>query len=72
MREEPGVAGVHVMAYRQSRYVAEIVSESGVLRGRAPWRRSFVPNMQLVESLEAGGAAAEFVASSGPPYGRSR
>jgi 5,10-methylenetetrahydrofolate reductase len=54
LREEPGVAGVHVMAYRQSQYVAEIVRESGVLRGRAPWRRSFVSNMQPVESLEAG------------------
>ena len=52
LREEPGVAGVHVMAYRQSQYVAEIVRESGVLRGRAPWRRSFVPNLQPVESLE--------------------
>ena len=52
LREEPGVAGVHVMAYRQSQYVAEIVRESGVLRGRAPWRRSFVPNMQPIESLE--------------------
>jgi len=52
LREQPGVAGVHVMAYRQSQYVAEIVRESGVLRGRAPWRRSFVANMQAVESLE--------------------
>jgi 5,10-methylenetetrahydrofolate reductase len=54
LREEPGVAGVHVMAYRQSRTVAEIVAESGVLSGRAPWRRSFIPNMQPVESLEGG------------------
>jgi 5,10-methylenetetrahydrofolate reductase len=54
LRGEPGVAGVHVMAYRQSRLVAEIVGESGVLRGRAPWRRDFVANMQAVESLEAG------------------
>ena len=54
LREEPGVAGVHVMAYRRSRTVAEIVAESGVLRGRAPWRRSFIANMQPVESLEAG------------------
>jgi len=52
LREEPGVAGVHVMAYRQERKVAEIVHESGVLRGRAPWRRDFVPKMQPVESLE--------------------
>ena len=52
LREEPGVAGVHVMAYRQEQKVAEIVHESGVLRGRAPWRRDFVPKMQPVESLE--------------------
>ena len=52
LREEPGVAGVHVMAYRQSHFVAEIVRESGVLRGRAPWRRDFIPRAQAVESLE--------------------
>jgi 5,10-methylenetetrahydrofolate reductase len=52
LREEPGVAGVHVMAYRQEQKVAEIVHESGVLRGRAPWRRDFIPKMQPVESLE--------------------
>jgi 5,10-methylenetetrahydrofolate reductase len=52
LREEPGVAGVHVMAYRQEHYVSEIVHESGVLEGRAPWRRDFVPKMQPVESLE--------------------
>jgi 5,10-methylenetetrahydrofolate reductase len=54
LREEPGVAGVHVMAYRQSQYLAEIVRESGVLRGRAPWRRAFIANMQAVERLETG------------------
>ncbi len=54
LREEPGVAGVHVMAYRQERYVSEIVHESGVLEGRAPWRRDFIPRAQPVESLEAG------------------
>jgi hypothetical protein len=53
-REEPGVVGVLVMAYRQSRTVAEIAAESGILRGRAPWRRCFVPNVQPVESLEWG------------------
>ena len=35
----PGVSGIHVMAYRQEEYVAEIVNESGVLKGRQPWRR---------------------------------
>ena len=52
LREEPGVAGVHLMAYRQEHAIAEIVHESGVLRGRAPWRRAFIPKMQPVESLE--------------------
>ena len=39
MKEIPGVSGVHVMAYRQEEYVAEIVHESGVLKGRRPWQR---------------------------------
>jgi 5,10-methylenetetrahydrofolate reductase len=41
VREIPGIAGVHVMAYRQEEYVSEIVHESGVLQGRKPWRREF-------------------------------
>jgi len=39
VKEIPGVSGVHVMAYRQEEYVAEIVEESGVLKGRQPWTR---------------------------------
>ncbi len=39
VKEIAGVSGIHVMAYRQEEYVAEIVSESGVLRGRKPWNR---------------------------------
>lgn len=39
VKEIKGVSGVHVMAYRQEEYVAEIVHESGVLKGRKPWRR---------------------------------
>jgi 5,10-methylenetetrahydrofolate reductase len=53
IREIRGVAGVHVMAYRQEEYVSEIVHESGVLAGRTPWRRDFQPMMQAVESLGA-------------------
>jgi 5,10-methylenetetrahydrofolate reductase len=53
IREIPGVSGVHVMAYRQEEYVSEIVHESGVLRGRTPWRRDFQPSLQAVESLGA-------------------
>lgn len=32
-----GVAGVHVMAYRQEESVAEVIQRSGVLGGRVPW-----------------------------------
>jgi 5,10-methylenetetrahydrofolate reductase len=39
VKEIEGVSGIHVMAYRQEEFVAEIVHESGVLRGRRPWRR---------------------------------
>ncbi len=39
VKEIDGVSGVHVMAYRQEEYVAEIVHESGVLKGRTPWKR---------------------------------
>ncbi len=39
VKEIAGVSGIHVMAYRQEEYVAEIVSESGVLKGRKPWNR---------------------------------
>jgi 5,10-methylenetetrahydrofolate reductase len=41
VREIPGISGVHVMAYRQEQYVSEIVHESGILKGRVPWRREF-------------------------------
>jgi 5,10-methylenetetrahydrofolate reductase len=51
VREVKGVAGVHVMAYRQERTVSEIVHASGALEGRAPWRRDFTPRMQASESL---------------------
>jgi 5,10-methylenetetrahydrofolate reductase len=39
VKEIAGVAGIHVMAYRQEEFVAEIVAESGVLKGRKPWQR---------------------------------
>jgi methylenetetrahydrofolate reductase (NADH) len=37
IRSINGVAGVHVMAYRQEESVAEVIDRSGVLAGRAPW-----------------------------------
>jgi 5,10-methylenetetrahydrofolate reductase len=36
IREIPGVAGIHLMAYRQEESVAEIIERSDVLRGRRP------------------------------------
>ncbi|MBX3597348.1 MAG: methylenetetrahydrofolate reductase [Rhizobiaceae bacterium] len=54
VKEIPGVAGVHVMAYRQEEYVAEIVDESGVLKGRRPWRREARHDDHIVaERLES-------------------
>jgi methylenetetrahydrofolate reductase (NADH) len=37
LREIRGVAGGHIMAYRQEQFVPEIVERSGVLAGRRPW-----------------------------------
>ena len=37
IREIEGVAGIHIMAYRQEKSVADIVDRSGVLEGRVPW-----------------------------------
>ena len=37
LKEIEGVAGVHVMAYRQEQSVAEMVAASGVLDARMPW-----------------------------------
>jgi 5,10-methylenetetrahydrofolate reductase len=39
VKEIEGISGIHVMAYRQEEFVAEIVAESGVLTGRIPWKR---------------------------------
>lgn len=37
LKEIEGVAGVHVMAYRQEKWVGDVVKRSGVLGGRKPW-----------------------------------
>ena len=37
IKEMPGVSGVHVMAYRQEKWVGDVVKRSGVLDGREPW-----------------------------------
>jgi 5,10-methylenetetrahydrofolate reductase len=53
VREIKGVAGVHVMAYRQEEYVSEIVHESGVLAGRTPWRRDMIAGPMPHEEMVA-------------------
>jgi len=47
LKEIEGVAGVHVMAYRQEQSVAEIVKSSGVLEGRIPWYPDRESNLKL-------------------------
>ena len=47
--EIEGVAGVHVMAYRQEEFVSEIIQASGVMRNRQPRRAP----RQLAESPTA-------------------
>ncbi|WP_426235963.1 methylenetetrahydrofolate reductase [Pararhizobium sp. DWP1-1-3] len=54
VKEIKGVSGVHVMAYRQEEFVAEIVHESGVLKGRTPWTREANPgDGRVAERLDA-------------------
>ncbi|MDR3495743.1 MAG: methylenetetrahydrofolate reductase [Ancalomicrobiaceae bacterium] len=58
-REIAGVSGIHVMAYRQEEYVAEMVEESGVLKGRQPWRRDLrAPAFDLATRLHENLAAS--------------
>ncbi len=41
------------MAYRQEEFVAEIVQESGVLKGRKPWIREANPGeVAVAERIE--------------------
>lgn len=48
VKEIEGISGIHVMAYRQEEFVAEIVAESGVLKGRRPWRKEPRPDDRMV------------------------
>ncbi|RRI01797.1 methylenetetrahydrofolate reductase [Mesorhizobium tamadayense] len=48
VKEVEGVSGIHVMAYRQEEYVAQIVHESGVLKGRRPWTRELRADDRIV------------------------
>ena len=45
IKEIDGIAGIHVMAYRQEEMVAEIIQKSGVLNGRSPSVPSMLRNL---------------------------
>ena len=51
IREIEGVAGVHVMAYRQEEAIAEIIDASGVLAGRMPWNPAGQPGLPLQRAI---------------------
>jgi len=52
IRAIKGVAGLHVMAYRQEEAVAEVITESGVLGGRTPWHPDRLSSQQSNPPLE--------------------
>lgn len=62
VREMKGVSGVHVMAYRQEEWVAEIVHASGVLKGRKPWSKEPDPGDAAV--IAAAEEKAEILAEA--------
>jgi len=54
VREMKGVSGIHVMAYRQEEWVADIVERSGVLKGRKPWQKELNPgDLAAAEAMDA-------------------
>ena len=62
IKDMPGIAGVHVMAYRQEELVADVVHESGVLKGRSPWQKE--PNLGDDAIVEAAEQTAEIIAAA--------
>lgn len=64
VKEIAGVSGVHVMAYRQEEYVAQIVAESDVLKNRRPWTRETRGNDRADPHLPGSRPESEFVTAS--------
>lgn len=44
IKEIEGVRGIHVMAYKQEKHVAEVVKKSDILAGRKPWAPQSIEN----------------------------
>ncbi len=40
VQQTEGASGVHIMAYKQEQYVAQMVADSGVMQGRVAWAPS--------------------------------
>jgi 5,10-methylenetetrahydrofolate reductase len=59
VRQIRGVAGIHLMAYRQEELVAQIVQNSGVLAGRKPWKKEPQPGDQVL--IEAAAEKAKIL-----------
>jgi len=51
--EIEGVAGVHMMAYRQEEQVADIVHRSNILKDRRPWKREAGAALAAAEEMTA-------------------
>ena len=47
LKETAGVSGVHVMAYRQEKWVGDVVKRSGVLDKRTPWAPKKIAQMEM-------------------------
>lgn len=47
LKETAGVSGVHVMAYRQEKWVSDVVKRSGVLDKRTPWAPKKIAQMEM-------------------------
>ncbi|WNK01400.1 methylenetetrahydrofolate reductase [Thalassospiraceae bacterium LMO-JJ14] len=62
IQEIEGVSGIHVMAYRQEEFVADIVHESGVLKDRRPWKHE--PNPGDAAAIEMAERHAEALAAA--------
>ena len=67
IREIEGVAGIHVMAYRQEELVSEIITDSGVMRNRQP-RRPTKERLAIMTDTVISSATKEVVIGFERPF----
>ncbi|MFM5950108.1 MAG: hypothetical protein ACKOPM_12935, partial [Novosphingobium sp.] len=51
LAEIDGISGVHLMAFKQEEWVGEIVTQSGVLKGRKPWAPTHLDHIRQSASV---------------------